>query len=115
MSNGVVGEDARRVDRDGRRLRTKGDETMSCPNGEHDLRATNSHFVKDREGKDVEIAGAPPETEEESAWCKICGALRIKKPFSKGWGFIHPLIDEDAPTLINILRKHHVKDKGNDE
>jgi len=78
---------------------------MSCPTGKHDLKAINPQVVKDREGNDVEIIGAPPETDEEPAWCGVCGALWNKGPFGLGWAFSHPLNDHDAPTILNIIRK----------
>lgn len=80
---------------------------QKCP---HDLRAVLPKVVKDREGNDVEIMGQPPKSEEEPAWCRICGALWSKSPFG-GWGFQHHYMDEAAPTLLNILRKH----TGNDD
>ncbi len=96
---------------------------MSCPDGKHDLRAINP-FVhpteKDADGQPLEVIGAPPQSEEEPAWCRHCGAVWAKKPFGLGWGFLHPTIDRDAPTLGNIIldemaereknakRDHHV-------
>jgi hypothetical protein len=81
---------------------------MSCRDGHHDLRAINP-FVhpteKDRKGKPLEIYGGPPRSEEEHAWCRNCGALWTKAPFGMGWGFQHPLSDQEAPTLINLIRK----------
>ena len=80
---------------------------MSCADGEHNLRAVNP-FVHptelDSKGKPLEIIGAPPQTQEEPAWCLICGAMWNKRPFGLGWGFLHPATDTDAPTLGNIIR-----------
>lgn len=81
---------------------------MSCPDGKHDLRAVNPFIhptAKDSDGNPLEIAGGPPQSEEEPAWCAVCGAFRCKKPFGVGWGFIHPLTDEDAPTLLNLIKE----------
>lgn len=79
---------------------------MPC---EHELRAVNPRVVVDREGNDVEIVGAPPQTKEEPAWCVICGALRSKAPFGLGWRFQHPLSDTETPTLLNMIRKQREK------
>jgi len=80
---------------------------MSCPNDKHDLRA-----VLPRPSKAGDIVGAPPQTEEEPAWCRICGALWCKMPFDMGWGWSHAAEDRNAPTVLNILRKHM---KGEEE
>jgi hypothetical protein len=85
---------------------------MSCPDGKHDLFAVNP-FVhpteKDIKGEPLEIIGAPPQSEEEPAWCRKCGALYSKKPilfgFGGGWGFRHHAADKDAPTLGNMMRE----------
>jgi hypothetical protein len=79
---------------------------MSCPDGNHDPRAVNP-FVhpteKDAKGNPLEIVGAPPQSEEEPAWCRTCGALWSKGPF--GWKWQHPWVDQDAPTLGNLIRE----------
>jgi hypothetical protein len=86
---------------------------MTCPEGQHDLRVINP-FVhpteKDRDGKPLEIYGGPPQSEEEHAWCRNCGALWTKAPFGMGWGFQHHTSDHDAPTLINLIREAKEKD-----
>lgn len=84
---------------------------MSCPDGEHDLVAVNP-FVhpteRDAKGEPLEIIGAPPQSEEEPAWCRKCGALRSKKPtlfgLGGGWGLRHHDADTEAPTLGNMMR-----------
>jgi hypothetical protein len=80
---------------------------MSCPEDKHDLRAVTP-FIHPTEG--IEVIGAPPQTREEPAWCRNCGALWCKLPFDMGWGWAHPVLDKDAPTLLNIMRKHIEQD-----
>lgn len=75
---------------------------MSCPDNKHDLRAVNP-WINPADGG--ETVGAPPQNEEEPAWCRHCGALWSKMPFNMGWGFMHPDIDKNAPTLGNIIRE----------
>jgi len=86
---------------------------MSCPDGKHDLVAVNP-FVhpteKDAKGNPLEIVGAPPQTEEEPAWCRVCGALWHKAPFGLGWKFQHHWMDRNAPTLGNMLRERATQD-----
>lgn len=65
---------------------------MSCSH--HDKRSVNG--VLGGDGKPV--YGCPPTTEEEPAWCRVCGALWFKSLF--GWGWSHPLNDREAPDSI---------------
>lgn len=80
---------------------------MSCPDGKHDLRAVNP-FVHptelDGNGEPLEVIGTPPQTQEEPAWCRNCGAIWSKNPLGRRWGFLHPNSDTDAPTMANLLR-----------
>ena len=75
---------------------------MAC---EHDLRAVNPFNTPDHEGNNVEIVGAPPQSKEEPAWCRICGALWTTRAFGLGWGFQYPETDTAAPTLLNLMRE----------
>ena len=52
-----------------------------------------------------------PQTKEEPAWCRLCGALWTLSPWG-GWGFCHPITNEDAPTALNIIRKQMKEDKA---
>lgn len=53
------------------------------------------------------IYGVPPENDNEPAWCSICGALWCQTGF--GWGWLAPLRDHGAPTLLNLLCKEERK------
>jgi len=90
---------------------------MSCPDGKHDLRAVLPWVhptEKDNDGQPFEIMGAPPKTENEPAWCRICGALWAKGPFGE-YAFSHPLIDEEAPTLLNLIRETKKQKKSSSD
>lgn len=78
---------------------------MSCKDNEHLLRAINPRIDVDG----GETVGHPPESDEEPAWCRRCGALWAKGPFGLGWRWSHPTADRDAPTLLNILREARKK------
>jgi len=77
---------------------------MACPDGTHEMRAVLPFQATDADGNLVEVIGVPPQTETEPAWCRICGALWTKLPFSMGWGFVFPIADREAPTLANLIR-----------
>ena len=69
---------------------------MEC---KHDQR---KRAVLGRQGGDGKLVyGMPPVNDDEPAWCGICGALWCRNLF--GWGWLHPMLDRDAPTLGNIL------------
>lgn len=56
---------------------------------------------------------APPETDMEPAWCRVCGALWVQGPFGMPWSWMHPFADRDAPTVANTV--HEVYDEPQDE
>ncbi len=80
---------------------------MKCNHDDMDsLRAVNPFAHPDA----GDIVGAPPQSKEEPAWCRICGALWAKAPFGMGWGWMHPATDREASTLMNILREESDKE-----
>ena len=76
------------------------------------MRAVNP-YVHPTEG--IEVIGAPPQSKEEPAWCRSCGALWAKRQFGLGWGFHHHLSDTEAPSLVNIVRDTIPKRAGEEE
>lgn len=85
---------------------------MACPDGEHDLIAVNPFVhptAKDAKGNPLEVIGAPPQSKEEPAWCRKCGAIWKKRAtlfgvIGGGWGFSHHDQDTEAPTIANMAR-----------
>jgi len=78
---------------------------VSCPPDKHEKRAVIPYvhpIEKNSDGTPFEISGGPPRSDEEPAWCCVCGALWAKGPW--GWSWRHPMSDRDAPTLANMLR-----------
>lgn len=63
---------------------------------------TDKRSVNGTPGGDGEpIFGGPPKKDDEPAWCAQCGALWCQSLF--GWGWMHPRVNRDAPTLGNLL------------
>ncbi len=80
---------------------------MSCK--EHDPRSVNPVTIDG-----VEIVGGPPQSQEEPAWCRWCGALWSKRPFDLGWGWRHRASDRTAPTLFNEIFKDLERNRKNE-
>ena len=98
--------------------------SVRCEKHGHDKRAVNP-FVhpteKEKDGSPFLVHGAPPQTDDEPAWCKWCGALwRDRGPgllgiLGKGYAWIYPGTDEAAPTLGNLVRDESKKRKAEDD
>ena len=89
---------------------------MTCPEA-HDWRAVLAYVVPDPYGDgDVRIVGGPPQSDDDPAWCRLCGSLRAEAPllfgFGGGMGTQHPMVDMDAPTLGNMIRQNREEEKG---